>query len=146
MCTLTISKKTQHTGLEIWNRWCEKKWRKWYRYWWWWWFSCYGDYDDDDDDDDDGTGYFPSASSSSVPQFVKSDPRFFLSFDCFAMEFFSIQERVSSLTFQYILQYITCVQYIQKVSSLTFQYILLSTLQKKKLMGLTRCLLREPNF
>ena len=66
------------------------------------------DDDDDGDDDDDDDGYvctdnFPSASSSSVPQFVKSDPRFFLSFDCFAMEFFSIQERVSSLTFQYIL-------------------------------------------
>ena len=83
-------------------------------YWWWWW-RWYVDVDDEDDvddddvddydgyDDDGDTDYFPSASSSSVPQFVKSDPRFFLSFDCFAMEFFSIQERVSSLTFQYIL-------------------------------------------
>ena len=61
--------------------------------------DCADDYFCDDGD----TDYFPSASSSSVPQFVKSDPRFFLSFDCFAMEFFSIQERVSSLTFQYIL-------------------------------------------
>ena len=96
-----------------------------------WVFLCDDDDDDDDDDGDVCTDYFPSASSSSVPQFVKSDPRFFLSFDCFAMEFFSIQERVSSLTFQYILQCITCIQYIQKVSSLTFQYLLLSTLQQK---------------
>ena len=31
---------------------------------------------DDEDSDDDDDGLLPSASSSSVPQFVKSDPRF----------------------------------------------------------------------
>ena len=67
MFTLTISTTTQHQGIK--GKLAHKK-------------NAEADADDDgsdddaDDEDSDDDDFLPSASSSSVPQFVKSDPRF----------------------------------------------------------------------